>query len=345
MEPVRLTQFSPGSGCGCKISAPDLEYILKNNSKIFYDKNLLVGFNSKDDAAVYDIGNENAIISTTDFFTPIVDDPFLFGKIAAINAMSDVYAMGGKPIMAISILGWPLEKLSKDSASLVIEGAMSACSEAKIPLAGGHSIDIPAPVYGLAVTGLVRKEHIRRNNTAVEGHHIFLTKPLGIGILSTAAKKGLISKKHLDISITVMGQRNSIGEELGKLDGVSAMTDVTGFGLLGHLIEMCEGSNLSATLSFDKIPIIEGVEEYIHQKAIPGGTYRNWKSFEGKVSPLEEFQKLLLADPQTSGGLLIAIREDEINKLTDLSNQAGIKVHDIGRFCKISDQYPPIRIV
>jgi selenide,water dikinase len=345
MENVRLTQFSPGAGCGCKISARDLDDILKNSWHSIIDDKLLVGHESRDDAAVYDIGENKAVISTTDFFTPIVDDPFLFGKIAAINAMSDVYAMGGKPIMAISILGWPLDKLSKESAAQVIQGAISACSAANIPLAGGHSIDIPVPIFGLAVTGIVRKEHIRRNSTAIEGHRIFLTKPLGIGILSTAAKKGIINQTHLNASINVMSQLNSIGAELAKLSGVSAMTDVTGFGLLGHLIEMCEGSNLSAEIRFSDIPVIQGIEEYINQKTIPGGTYRNWTSFASKISPVTEYQKLILADPQTSGGLLIAICEDDIPSLTDISNLAGINMHEIGIFTKARAQESMIKLV
>lgn len=345
MDNVKLTQFSPGAGCGCKISPADLEVILKNGSKTFNDDKLLVGFNSKDDAAVYDIGNNTAVISTTDFFTPIVDDPYLFGKIAAVNAMSDVFAMGGKPLMAISILGWPLEKLTKKSASEVIEGAISACTNANIPLAGGHSIDIPVPIFGLAVTGIVQKQNIRRNDTAVEGHHIFLTKPLGIGILSTATKKGIIHKEHLEISINVMSQLNSIGAELGKLQGISAMTDVTGFGLLGHLIEMCEGSNLSASIKFDNIPLINGLDEYISQNAIPGGTNRNWKSFESKIGRITEYQKTILADPQTSGGLLIAVNENDIISLMEISKYCGIEIQDIGRFCKIEDHGSLVCIV
>jgi len=286
MEKIKLTQFSPGAGCGCKISPADLEEILEKSRSTFLDKNLLVGNESKDDAAVYNVGNGIAIISTTDFFTPIVDDPYLFGKIAAINAMSDVFAMGGKPIMAISILGWPLDKLPKEIASQVIDGAIAACAEAGIALAGGHSIDIPVPIFGLAVTGIINKENIRRNNAALEGDYIFLTKPLGIGILSTAAKKGILEEQHLADSINIMSQLNSIGAELGKLQGVSAMTDVTGFGLLGHLIEMCEGSNLSAEIHFNKIPKVEGIDKYINEKAIPGGTFRNLKSFEPMVGDL-----------------------------------------------------------
>jgi selenide,water dikinase len=345
MENVRLTQFSPGAGCGCKISPKDLDEILESSSNGFIDKMLLVGNESKDDAAVYDIGNEMAVISTTDFFTPIVDDPYMFGKIAAINAMSDVYAMGGKPIMAISILGWPLDKLSKKLASRVIEGATHACATANIMLAGGHSIDIPEPVFGLAVTGIIKKENIRRNNSANAGNHIFLSKPLGIGIMSTAAKKGIITLEDLTVSTNLMSQLNSIGYELGTLAGVRAMTDVTGFGLLGHLIEMCEGSNLSAEIKFKDIPVIEGIDKYISQKSIPGGTYRNWKSFSNKISQISERQKLILADPQTSGGLLIAITEEAIPLLLDISNKNGIKIYDIGIFNASKAQEILIKVV
>ena len=332
MELIQLTQFSPGAGCGCKISPKDLEEILKERKDGFTDKNLLVGNESNDDAAVYDIGNGKAIISTTDFFTPIVDDPFLFGKIAAINAMSDVYAMGGKPLMGISILGWPLDKLPKEHASRVIDGAIAACSLAGISLAGGHSVDIPVPIFGLAVTGIVNKENIKRNNTALAGHHIFLTKPLGIGILSTAAKKGILSQEHLEISIKLMCTLNSIGSKLGELKGISAMTDVTGFGLLGHLAEMCEGSIVSADIYFEKIPKIESLDHYINEKAIPGGTYRNLKSFEMVVSNYNDYQKLIMADPQTSGGLLISIEEKEIPLLISISEKSGINCYEIGQF-------------
>jgi selenide,water dikinase len=345
MEKVRLTKYSPGAGCGCKISPADLEEILRNSSKGFSDKMLLVGNESNDDAAVYDIGNNQAIISTTDFFTPIVDDPFIFGKIAAINAMSDIYAMGGKPIMAISILGWPLVQLSKEHASQVIEGAISACAEAGIMLAGGHSIDIQVPIFGLAVTGIIARNNIKRNNTAIENHRIFLTKPLGIGILSTAAKKEIILDKHLSLSIESMSQLNSIGTELAKLQGVSAMTDVTGFGLLGHLVEMCDGGKLSADLHFDKIPRLEGIDAYIEQKSIPGGTYRNLKSYESVAAAFSVYQKIIMADPQTSGGLLIAIDDKEIPALLSIAEDRRITVYEIGQFCLARSRQEMIRLL
>ena len=307
MNEIRLTQFSPGAGCGCKISSADLEKIIldKNSHKSF--AKLLVGNDTKDDAAVYDIGNGRAVISTTDFFTPIVDDPYDFGRIAAANAISDIYAMGGSPLMAISVLGWPLQKLSAETAGYVLEGAGEICLEAGIPLAGGHSIDISDPVFGLAVTGIITTSSIKHNNTATDGCRLFLSKPIGTGILSTAGKKGLLTEEDYRLSVDWMTKLNTIGIDLGKIASVKAMTDVTGFGLLGHLLEICEGSGLSAVIESDKIPLLDNLNYYIEKNCIPGGTYRNWKSYGSKIGNCDERQKLLLADPQTSGGLLIVV--------------------------------------
>src|SRR5215212_5607222 len=267
---VKLTQYSHGAGCGCKIGPAVLDEILHSNIAFPDNKKLLVGNHSKDDAAVYDLENGMALILTTDFFMPIVDDPFEFGRIASANAISDVYAMGGKPIVAIAILGWPVNILSTAIAQRVIEGSRSICKEAGIPLAGGHSIDSPEPIFGLAVTGLVPVENVKQNNLAKEGDLLFLTKPLGVGILTTAEKKGVLKEEHKGIAATQMMQLNKIGEQLGKIKGVSAMTDVTGFGLLGHLVEMAEGSGLSAVIDFENIPLIsEELKNYIHQKCIP----------------------------------------------------------------------------
>ncbi|MDQ6890555.1 MAG: selenide, water dikinase SelD, partial [Bacteroidota bacterium] len=251
---IKLTQYSHGAGCGCKISPRVLDKILKSNLAIPDNKNLIVGNNTKDDAAVYDLGNGTALISTTDFFMPIVDDPFEFGRIASANAISDVYAMGGKPVLAIAILGWPVNILSPDIAQKVIEGSRSICLEAGIPLAGGHSIDSPEPIFGLSVNGLVPIKNVKQNNKAQEGDLLFLTKPLGVGILTTAEKKGLLLNEHIGIAAKQMMQLNSAGELLGALEGVHAMTDVTGFGLLGHLLEMAEGSGVSAVIYFGKVP-------------------------------------------------------------------------------------------
>ena len=312
-ELIRLTQYSHGAGCGCKISPKVLDEILKSNLSIPADKNLLVGNSSKDDAAVYDLGNGMALISTTDFFMPIVDDAFDFGRIAAANAISDIYAMGGKPLLAIAILGWPIEKLPVELAQKVIEGGRTICKEAGIQLAGGHSIDSTEPIFGLAVSGIVSKENLKKNNTAERGDLIFLTKPLGVGILSTAQKRGLLKEEHLQIMIEQMTMLNKIGEELGKIEAVTAMTDVTGFGLLGHLIEMAAGSELSAEISYSKIAVVEGVKDFINQRIFPDATTRNWNSyyekvrFEKGVNVMEAFT--LLPDPQTNGGLLFSVKE------------------------------------
>ena len=334
-HPIKLTQFSHGAGCGCKISPQVLDTILHSNLAHPDNKKLIVGNNTKDDAAVYDLGNGTALISTTDFFMPIVDDPYNFGRIASANAISDVYAMGGKPVLAISILGWPINKLSPEVAQKVIEGARSICMEAGISLAGGHSIDSPEPIFGLAVNGLVKIENIKRNNTAEEKDLIFLTKPLGVGILTTAEKKELLQPAHKDLAATQMMQLNSIGESLSNIEGVNAMTDVTGFGLLGHLTEMAEGSKLSAEIYFDAIPVItKGIKKYVDNKCIPGGTTRNWQSYGEKIDMITEFQKSILSDPQTSGGLLIAVHPDAVSKVKKLFVQQGLNrfTKPIGRF-------------
>lgn len=323
---IKLTQYSHGAGCGCKISPAVLDQILATNLALPDTKNLLVGNSSKDDAAVYDIGNGMALISTTDFFMPIVDDAFDFGRIAGANAISDIYAMGGRPILAIAILGWPVGNLPAAVAQRVVEGGRSICTEAGIPLAGGHSIDSPEPIFGLAVNGLVPVENIRQNNSAREGDHIFLTKPLGVGILTTAEKKGVLKKEHTGIAAAQMMQLNKVGEALGLLEEVNAMTDVTGFGLLGHLMEMAEGSGLSAVIDFDRIPLItKDLKTYIDQKCVPGGTGRNWDSYGNKISPVNEYQKAILADPQTSGGLLIAVNKDAGERVKEVLSGQGIK--------------------
>jgi selenide,water dikinase len=319
---VRLTQYSHGAGCGCKISPKILDEILKSNLSIPDNKNLLVGNSSKDDAAVYDLGNGTALISTTDFFMPIVDDAFDFGRIAAANSISDVYAMGGKPLLAIAVLGWPVEKLPTELAQKIIEGGRAICNEAGIPLAGGHSIDSPEPIFGLAVTGIVPKENLKKNNTAQNGDLIFLTKPLGVGILSTAQKRGLLKEEHLVLMIEQMTKLNKIGEELGKIKEVTALTDVTGFGLLGHIIEMAEGSGLSAEIFYHKIPVVDAVRNFIKTRVFPDATTRNWNSyydkvrFEKGVDVMEAFT--LLPDPQTNGGLLFSVKEDFKEEIVSL---------------------------
>lgn len=325
---TRLTQYSHGAGCGCKIAPQVLEEILKSNIAAPDNKKLLVGNSSKDDAAVYDLDNGMALISTTDFFTPIVDDAFDFGRIAAANAISDIYAMGGKPILAIAILGWPVEKLSAEIAQRVLEGGRTVCTAAGIPLAGGHSIDSAEPIFGLSVSGLVEIKDLKQNNTAKEGDLLFITKQLGTGILSTAQKRGVLKEEHLEGMIARMTKLNTIGEALGKIAGVTAMTDVTGFGLLGHLIEMAEGSGLSAELNYSALPVGEGVKEYLSQRIIPDATYRNWNGYSSKtgfekgVNVMEAFN--LLPDPQTNGGLLIAVDPSAVEEVKQLFIANGL---------------------
>ncbi len=326
---IKLTQFSRGAGCGCKIAPNVLDEILKTNISFPANDKLLVGNSSKDDAAVYDLGNDTALISTTDFFMPIVDNAFDFGRIASANAISDIYAMGGKPLMAIAVLGWPVEKLPAELAQQVLEGSRRICAEASIPLAGGHSIDSSEPIFGLAVNGLVDIKNLKKNNTAKAGDLLFLTKPLGVGVLSTAQKRGLIEEEHAAIMINQMAQLNSIGEALGKISGVTAMTDVTGFGLLGHLIEMAEGSGCAAEIYYSQLPIAEGVTGYLSKRIVPDATYRNWNSysaitgFEKNVNVMEAFN--LLPDPQTNGGLLIAVDAAAVDTVKDLLKEKGLQ--------------------
>jgi selenide, water dikinase len=312
IEPIKLTQFSKGAGCGCKIAPNVLQEILQTNT-VYNSPNLLVGNGNNDDAAVYDMGDGNALISTTDFFMPIVDDAFAFGQIASANAISDVYAMGGKPLMAIAILGWPLQKLSTAIAQQVLEGARQICAEAGIPLAGGHSIESEEPIFGLSVNGIVKKINLKQNNTAKIGDVLLLTKPIGVGILSTAQKRGVISIVDEQTMMQQLTTLNKIGEALAQINGVHAMTDVSGFGLLGHVIEMCEGSGCSANIFYNQVPKIECALPYLAQRIVPDATYRNWNSYNAKtgfgagVNVMEAFN--LLPDPQTNGGLLISIDE------------------------------------
>ncbi len=345
IETIKLTEYSHGAGCGCKISPKILDNILHSELEIPDNARLLVGNNTRDDAAVYDIGDGKAIISTTDFFMPIVDDPFDFGRIAAANAISDVYAMGGKPLMAIAILGWPINKVPAETAQQVLEGGRSICSEAGIPLAGGHSIDSPEPIFGLAVTGMVDIKDLKRNDSAEDGCHLYLTKPLGVGILSTAQKQKKLKSEHKDIARDSMVRLNSIGSELSKIPGVTAITDVTGFGLLGHLSELCEGSHLEADVYFDKIPLLPFVSEYLELKCIPGGTNRNWDSYGHKIGDLNERQKQLLCDPQTSGGLLIAVQDhavDQVLKIMDEFELPDEVKHPIGKLKARKDKSAPL---
>jgi selenide, water dikinase len=334
--PIKLTQYSHGAGCGCKISPKILHSILKTDFVKSFDSKLLVGNETADDAAVYDLGTGEAIISTTDFFMPIVDDAFDFGRIASANAISDVYAMGGEPLMAIAILGWPINLIDANIAQQVLEGSRSICKEAGIILAGGHSIDSPEPIFGLAVTGKVKIEHLKQNNSAKIGDKLFLTKKLGVGILTTAQKKGILKPEHEQIAPLQMAQLNKFGTVLGKLPYINALTDVTGFGLLGHLSEMCEGAQLSAEIDFEKVPKLPFIEEYLKLGSFPGGTTRNWESYGEKIyfskENNSETQKYILADPQTSGGLLIAVDPNFENAFLQISKENGFEIECFGEF-------------
>jgi len=331
MNNIKLTQYSHGAGCGCKISPKQLDSILKSSKEPMSFPNLLVGNSTKDDAAAFDLGDGTSVLSTTDFFMPIVDDPFVFGQIAATNAISDIYAMGGTPLMAISIFGWPVDKLSDEVAREVIEGGRSVCEDAGIPLAGGHSIDSPEPIFGLAVTGVVKNSQLKQNDTAEVGCELFLTKPIGIGILTTAQKEGkLVKNSDLDPAIKAMITLNSIGSKISRLKAVTAITDVTGFGLLGHLVEICEGSDISARVYFDKVPLLPNVKEYQAMGCVPGGSRRNFESYADKISQMDESKRDILCDAQTSGGLLCAVKKDGIDEFLAIAKEAGLELESIG---------------
>lgn len=327
---IKLTSFSHGAGCGCKLSPKVLTTILESNTPKVADSRLIVGNDTRDDAAVYNIGDGIGIVSTTDFFLPIVDDPFTFGRIAATNALSDVYAMGGKPLMAIAILGWPIDKLAPEVAAQVMEGGRKACADAGIIIAGGHSIDNPEPVFGLAVTGSVLIANLKQNNKAQPGSLLYLTKPLGVGILATAQKKGLIEEQHASIAADSMVILNDVGLALSAIEEVTALTDVTGFGLMGHLLEVCEGSNVSAVLQYHKIPVFDEIHGYLDQKCVPGGTLRNWDSYGHKLTIEDERQRHILCDPQTSGGLLIAVQKEAAPEVESILKSKGLYSECIG---------------
>ena len=343
-DSIRLTQYSHGAGCGCKIAPAVLSRILHTETPPFRDAGLVVGNETRDDAAVYDAGDGLGVISTTDFFMPIVDDPVDFGRIAVTNALSDVYAMGGRPIMAISILGWPLDRLSESVASAVVEGGRRACADAGISLAGGHSIDAPEPIFGAAVTGLVPLSRLKRNDTGISGSQLYLTKPLGIGVLTTAEKKGLLAAEHRGVATDLMCRLNTIGTALSELDAVVAMTDVTGFGLRGHLVELCEGAGLAAELDAAAIPVIEGVEEYVARGAVPGGTGRNFDSYGHQVGPLSDRHRSILCDPQTSGGLLVAVRPGGESDFAAVAATEGLELSPVGRLVDAQAGQPLIQV-
>jgi len=328
---IKLTQYSHGSGCGCKVAPAVLEEILKGTGASFISPNLLVGNETKDDAAVYDMGNGTALISTVDFFTPVVNDPFSYGKIAAANALSDVYAMGGKPFMAIAILGFPVEKLAAEIAQQIIAGAKEICAQAGVSLAGGHTIDSPEPFFGLSVNGFVDVKHLKKNSTAQVGDVLYLTKPLGTGVLATAVKRGLLTDEEILHAVDYMCTLNTPGDALGKFDFVHALTDVTGFGLLGHLAEICDGAGVSAEIEYAQVPLMNRVKELTTKFIYADNTMRNWKSYEGKVKGISGESLLTLCDPQTSGGLLIAIDPAHEQELFKISLPANTSLFKVGK--------------
>ncbi|HTY99982.1 MAG TPA: selenide, water dikinase SelD [Rhodocyclaceae bacterium] len=308
MEKIRLTQFSHGGGCGCKIAPAVLSRLIAESPLKVVPKDLLVGTETADDAAVYRLNDEQAIVATTDFFTPIVDDPTDFGRIAATNALSDVYAMGATPIMALAVVGMPLDKLPESVIRDILAGGESVCAAAGIPIAGGHSIDVLEPIYGLVGLGIVHPQRVKRNSGAKAGDALILGKPLGIGILSAALKKGLLSDAGYGEMLRWTTKLNTVGARLSAMEAVHAVTDVTGFGLAGHLLEICRGSRLAATVEFDRLPLIAEAVAHLKAGIATGASARNWASYGADVALAggEEWRQKMITDPQTSGGLLVA---------------------------------------
>jgi selenide,water dikinase len=325
-DAIKLTSFSHGGGCGCKIAPGVLSEILKNSNGFPVPKELLVGIETSDDAAVYKLNDEQALIATTDFFMPIVDDPYDFGRIAATNAISDVYAMGGTPIMALALVGMPINKLPIDTIGQIIKGGESICAEAGIPIAGGHTIDSVEPIYGLVVMGLIHPSKVKRNADAKAGDVLVLGKPLGVGVLSAALKKGKLDDAGYQAMIANTTKLNKPGKALSELAGVHAMTDVTGFGLLGHLLELARGAKLEAQLEMSKIPLLPGVEQLAHDGYYTGASGRNWEAYgkDVQLSPsITAAQHSLLTDPQTSGGLLVSCDEASVEQVLALFRREG----------------------
>ncbi|MGO4478093.1 selenide, water dikinase SelD [Massilia sp. 2TAF26] len=325
-QAIKLTSFSHGGGCGCKIAPGVLSEILKKSSGFPVPKELMVGIETADDAAVYKLNDEQALIATTDFFMPIVDDPFDFGRIAATNAISDVYAMGGTPIMALALVGMPVNKLPLETIGKIIQGGESICAEAGIPIAGGHTIDSVEPIYGLVVMGLVHPSKIKRNADARAGDVLVLGKPLGVGVLSAALKKDKLDAEGYAAMIANTTKLNKPGKALAELAGVHALTDVTGFGLLGHLLELARGAGLSAQLDMAKIPLLPGVEQLAHEGYFTGASGRNWDAYGMDVelgAGVGDTQRVLLTDPQTSGGLLVSCDPGTVDEVLALFAREG----------------------
>lgn len=334
MSAIRLTQYSHGAGCGCKIAPDVLDGILAKAGRGAGSPRLIVGNQGREDAAVYDLGDGRGMIATTDFFMPIVDDPFDFGRIAATNAISDVYAMGGTPVLALGILGWPLDKLSADVAGDVLAGAQAVCRELGLALAGGHSIDSPEPIFGLAVNGLIDLEYLKLNKGAQPGDLLYLTKPLGVGMLTTAEKQGLLQSGHHGLARETMLASNAIGTELARVSGVHAMTDVTGFGLAGHLAEVCAASGVKARVDYKRLPRLAEAEAYRRQGAVPGGSARNRQALGAKLPAMDDAHWQWLCDPQTSGGLLLAVHPSWADDIERIGRAYDLRLEPFGECIK-----------
>ena len=322
----RLTSLSHGGGCGCKIAPGVLSEILKGIGSMPIPKELIVGIETADDAAVYLLNDEQALIATTDFFMPIVDDPYHFGRIAAANAISDVYAMGGTPIMALALVGMPVNVLSTETIGKILAGGQSICLEAGIPIAGGHTIDSVEPIYGLVALGLIHPKHVKKNADAKVGDRLILGKPLGVGVLSAALKKDALSAEGYEQMIANTTQLNTPGPDLSKLDGVHAMTDITGFGLAGHALEMARGAKAAIRIAMEKVPLLSGVRELAGQGMVTGASARNWAAFGHEVKLGEGVQAVdqaLLSDPQTSGGLLVACSPESVDQVLAIFQRHG----------------------
>jgi selenide,water dikinase len=338
MTDIRLTSFSHGGGCGCKIAPNVLTDILRNARTPLVSPHLIVGIETGDDAAVYKLNDKQALVSTTDFFMPIVDDPYDFGRIAATNAISDVYAMGGTPMMALALVGMPIDKLPLEIIRSILDGGESVCREAQVPIAGGHTIDSVEPIYGLVVMGLVHPDKVKTNRGARAGDKLILGKPLGVGVLSAAAKRNKLDAAGYRELVGWTTKLNTPGARLSELSAVHAMTDVTGFGLLGHLLPMCRSANLRAEIVMERIPLLPRVEDMAADGLLTGASARNWASYGGEVSlgsSVGAARTALLTDPQTSGGLLVACAPESADHVLSIFRHEGFdRAAVIGEFAE-----------